>query len=69
MDIKKAFDRVARKMTEWAMKKKDSIEVVVRAVISLYQGAKMTGEVGSELFEEYLHQVGVYQGSVLLPLR
>ena len=40
VDMKKTFDRVPRKVMEWAMRKKGLSEVVVRAVMSLYDGAK-----------------------------
>ena len=40
LDIKKAFDRVSRKMMEWVMRKKDLPEVIIRAMMSLYHGAK-----------------------------
>ena len=43
-------------------------EVIVRVVMSLYHGAKTKVQVGSELSEEFLVQVGVYQGFVLSPL-
>ena len=39
VDIKKAFDKVPRKVMEWAMRKKGLLEVMVRAVMSLYDGA------------------------------
>mgnify|MGYP001794195858 CR=1 FL=1 len=39
-DLEKAFDRVARKVVEWAMRKKGVPEVMVRAVMSLYEGTK-----------------------------
>ena len=41
VDIEKAFDRVPRKVMEWAMRKKGLPEVIVRAVMSLYHRAKM----------------------------
>ena len=41
-------------------------EVIVRAVMSLYHGAKTKVRVGSESSEEFLIQVGVHRGSVLL---
>ena len=50
------------------MRKKHLPEVIVRAVMRLYHGAKTNVQVGSELSEEFLVQVGVYQGSVLSPL-
>ena len=68
VDIEKAFDRVVRKMMEWAMRKKGFPEVIVKVVMSLYYGAKTKVQVGLELFEEFLMQVGVRQGAVLLPL-
>ena len=66
--IENAFDRVPRKMMEWAMRKKGLPEVIVRVVMSLYHGAKTKDWVGSKLSEEFLLQVGVHQGSVLSPL-
>ena len=40
VDIEKPFDRVPRKVMEWAMTKKCLPEVIVRAVMSLYHGQK-----------------------------
>ena len=50
------------------MKKKSLLEAIVRAVMSLHCRAKTKVRVGSELSEEFLEQVGVNQGSGLLPL-
>ena len=50
------------------MKTKGLPEVIVRAVMSLYHGAKTRVRLGSELSQEFLVQVGVHQGSVLSPL-
>ena len=68
VDIEKAFDRVPRKVMEWAMRKKGLPEVIVRAVMSLYHGVKTKVRVGSELSEEFSTQVCVNQASVLSPL-
>ena len=68
VDIEKAFDRVPRKVMEWAMRKKGLPEVIVRAVMSLYHGAKTKFRVGSESPEEFSVQVGVHEGSLLSPL-
>ena len=68
VDIEKAFDRDPRKVMEWAMRKKGLSEVIVRAVMSLYHGAKTKVRVGYELSQEFLVQVGVHQGFVLSPL-
>ena len=40
VDLEKAFDKVPRKVLEWAMRKKGIPEVLVRSVMSLYEGAK-----------------------------
>ena len=68
VDMEKAFDRVPRKVMEWAMRKKGLSEVIVWAVMSLYDGAKTRVRVGSVYSEEFEVKVGVHQGSVLSPL-
>ena len=68
VDMEKAFDRLPRKVIEWAMGKKGLSEVMVRAVISLYNGAKIRVRVGSAYSKEFKVKVGVHQGSVLSPL-
>lgn len=68
VDLEKAFDRVPRKVMEWAMRKRGIPEAMVRAVMSLYKGVKTRVRVGSELSEEFEVKVGVHQGSVLSPL-
>ena len=40
VDLEKAFDRVLNKVLEWAIRKKGIPEVMVRAMMSLYEGAK-----------------------------
>ena len=68
VDMEKAFDRVPRKVMEWAMRKKGLLEVIVRAAMSLYDGAKTRMRVGSACSEEFKVKVDVHQGSVLSPL-
>ena len=68
VDLEKAFDRVPRRVLEWAMRKRGIPEAMVRAVTSLYEGAKTRVRVGLELSEEFEVKVGVHQGSVLSPL-
>ena len=60
VDLEKAYDRVLRK--------RGIPEAMVRAVMSLYEGAKTSVRVGLELSEEFEVTVGVHQGSTLLPL-
>ena len=50
------------------MRKKALSELMVRAVMSLYDGAKTRVRVGSAYSEEFEVKVGVHQGSVLSPL-
>ena len=68
VDLEKAFDRVPRKVLEWAMRKKGIPEVMVRAVMSLYESAKTKVRVGLELSKEFEVKVGVHQGFMLSPL-
>ena len=68
VDLQKAFDRVPRKVMEWALKKKGLGEVLVQAVMSLYEASRTKVRVGSEASDEFGVKVGVHQGSVLSPL-
>ena len=65
VDLEKAFDRVPRSVLGWAMRKKRIPEVLVRSVISLYEGAWIRVRVYSELSEEFEVKVWMHQGSVL----
>ena len=51
VDQEKAFDRVPRRALGWTMGKKGKPEVLVRLVMSLYEGAKTRVRVDSELSE------------------
>ena len=61
VDNEKAFDRVPRKMMEWAMTKKCLPQLIVRAVVRLYHGEKTKVKVGSELSEKLMVQISVHQ--------
>jgi len=67
VDLEKVSDRVPRRVVEWAMRKKGLPEIMVKTVMSLYEGAKRKIRVGSGLSEEIFVKVGVHQGSVLSP--
>ena len=66
--MEKAFDRLPRKVMEWAMRKKGLLEVMIRAIMSLYDGAKTRVRVGSAYSEEFEVKVAVHQGSVMSSL-
>ena len=68
VDLEKALDRVPRKVMEWALRKKRLAEVLVQAVMSLYEGSRTKVRVGSGTSDEFGVRVGVHQGSVLSPL-
>ena len=68
VDLEKTFDRVPRKVMEWALRRKGLAEVLVQAVMSLYEGSRTKVRVGSGTSEEFGVRVGVHQGSVLSPL-
>ena len=53
VDLEKAFDRVPRKVMEWALRKKGLAEVLVQAVMSLYEGSRTKVRVGSGTSEEW----------------
>ena len=67
VDLEKAFDRVPRKVIEWALRKKGVNEELVRAVMRLYEGARTKIKVGTGMSEAFDVKVGVHQGSVLSP--
>ena len=68
VDLEKAFDRVSRKVMEWAPRKKGLSEVLEKAVMSLYKGSRTKVRVGLGLLEDFGVRVGVHQGSVISPL-
>jgi len=67
VDLEKAFDRVPRKVIEWALRKRGVNEGLVRAVMRLYEGARTKVKVGTGMSEAFDVKVGVHQGSVLSP--
>ena len=67
VDLEKAFDRILRKVLEWALRKKGIPEVLVRSVMSLYDGAKTRVRVDSELSVEFEVKMGMYKRSVVSP--
>ena len=67
VDLEKAFDRVPRKVIEWALRVKKVEERLVRVIMEMYEGAKTRVRVANGLSDEFEVKVGVHQGSVLSP--
>ena len=67
VDLHKAFNGVPKKVLELAMREKGIPDVLVRSVMSLYEGTKTRVRVNSELSDEFLINVGMHQVSVLSP--
>ena len=67
VDLEKDIDSVLRKVLECALRKKKMPVVLVRSVMSLYEGAKTRVRVDSEFTEEPEVKVGMRQGSALSP--
>ena len=66
--MEKAFDRVPRKVTIWALRKAGVEKWLVKAVMAMYESAQTvvrTTEGDSKAFNV---KVGLHQGSVLSPL-
>ena len=61
VDLEKAFGRVPRKVMEWTLRKKGLAEVLVQAVISLYEGSRTKVRVRSGTLDEFGIRVGVHQ--------
>ena len=54
MDLEKAFDRVPRRLMQWALWKKGLPKILVKAMMSLYAGSKTKVKVGSEFSKAFL---------------
>ena len=54
VDLEKAFDRVPRRVMQWALRKKGLPEIWVKVVMSLYESSKTKVKVGSEFSERIL---------------
>ena len=67
MDIEETFDRAPRNVLEWAVRKKGIEKNLVRSVMSLYEEAKTTVRVDSQLTEEFEVKVRIHQESALSP--
>jgi len=66
--LEKAFNRVPRKVIEWALKRKEIPESMVKAIMALYVNSRRRVRAMSGISEEFNILVGVHQGSVLSSL-
>ena len=53
---------------QWESRKKRLPQILVKAVMSLYEGSKIKFKVGFEFSEDFYVAFGVHQKSVLSPL-
>ena len=63
--LEKAFDRVPRRVIEWASRRCGVLEALVKAVMKMYKGAMTKVRCGNTFSESFPGEVGVHQGSVL----
>ena len=68
IDLEKAFDRIPREVTRWAMRKVGVEEWLVETVMSMYDEARTVVRTSSGDTDSFCVGVGVHQGSVLSPL-
>jgi len=67
VDLEKAFDRVPREVTRWAIRKAGVDEWLVKAVMVMYEGAQTVVRT-TGYSKAFNVKVGLHQGSVLSPL-
>jgi hypothetical protein len=68
VDLEKAFDRVPRRVIEWALRRQGVPERLVEAVMALYVGTSSRVKTVVGTSEQFDIDVGVHQGSALSPL-
>jgi hypothetical protein len=68
VDLEKAFDRVPRRVIEWALRKKAVPERMVQVVMGMFTRASTVVKVKDEFSDPFDVKVGVHQGSVLSPI-
>ena len=68
VDLEKEFDRVPRRVIWWALRKLDVDEWLVLGIQNMYENARSRKRVGCNLSKEFSVELGVHQGSCLIPL-
>ena len=67
VDIEKLFDRVPKKVIEGSMQQTGLLEMLMKAVVSLYQRVKRRVPVGLGLSAEFFVKVDVHQDQCCHP--
>jgi len=67
VDLEKAFDRVPRKVIQWAMRKLGVEEWLVSAVMYMYTGAKTVARTVYSNSSGFEVKVGMHQGFSIEP--
>ena len=68
IDLEKAFDRVLRKVIEWALRRKMVPERMVEAIMTLYVETRTRVKTMAGVSKDFDIGVAVHQGSILSPL-
>ena len=68
IDLEKAFDRVPRKVVQWALRESGVEEWLVKAVMALFEDAHTVVRTRSGDTDCFSVRVGLHQGSSLSPL-
>ena len=68
VDLEKAFDRVPREVTRWALRQVGVEEWLVQTVMTMYEEARTVVRTPCGDSASFTVNVGVHQGSVLSPL-
>jgi hypothetical protein len=68
VNLEKAFDRVPREVTRWALQKPGVEEWLVSKVMAMYDGVETVVRAVEGDSESFPVKVGLHQGSVLSPL-
>ena len=68
VDLEKAFDRVPRKVVDWALRKVGLDEWIIQLIMAMYKNARSSVRINNKVGKDIPVNVGVHQGSVLSPL-
>ena len=68
VDLEKAFDRVPRRVIEWALRRQNVPKRMVQLIMALYVNTNSRVKTFIGTSKEFEIKVGVHQGSALSPL-